>query len=185
MANKDGFVLSIEGKVISKQINGIAKRATNLERDVHVCAVNCVGHAIKHGDYTLLSNLVNVIGVLRTNAVKAWAEKHAAAKWNAGKDDKPGQFTKNAEAFEPLAAEGSDKVMARLAKINPFVENKEPELHGLDIPAVIARSIKTAEEMQKKAAAGDKQAAEKLAKSDLRGLAFLKQVKIGDVEKAA
>jgi len=183
MSKEINALVKADGKSINAQIAGIRKMSANLSTKVHACAVSCVLHAMDCGDFTLLSKLVDALGnAARTNAVKAWALKHAGAKWKAGKDGKPGQFGVDAEAMAKLRETGADAVKNKLVAINPFIENKEPDFEGLDIPKLIASIVSRADKLKAEADKGDEAAIKKLAKSNLNGLASLRLVKpAGDV----
>lgn len=175
-------LVKADSKSINGQIAAIRKMSANLSTKVHACAVSCVLHAMEHGDFTLLSKLVDALGTAaRTNAVKAWALKHAGAKWKAGKDGKPGQFGVDTEVMAKLREQGNEAVKRKLVAINPFIENKEPEFDGLDIPKLIASIVSRAEKLKADAEKGDEGAIKRLAKSNLKGLAALRMVKADDV----
>jgi hypothetical protein len=111
-----------------------------------------------------------IASVMRLNV----ATSPCGAMWKAGKEGKPGQFGKDLEKFEALTAEGIDKVMDRLAKLNPFDEHKEPEYNGLDVMKLALSIITRAEKLKADADAGDEAAKIKLSKSNLKGLEVLK-----------
>lgn len=59
---------------VRKQIVSIGNRAKKLDRDIHVVGVSCLHHADKHGDVTLMQELINALGrSQRRNAVIGWA----------------------------------------------------------------------------------------------------------------
>ena len=60
---------------ILKTIGSIGKAATKLTKDIQLCAVGCVEHAVKHGDVTLADQLVDALGKgLRKASLRAWFE---------------------------------------------------------------------------------------------------------------
>lgn len=59
---------------VRKQIVSIGNRAKKLDTDIHVVGVSCMAHADKHGDVTLMQELINAMGrSQRKNAMIAWA----------------------------------------------------------------------------------------------------------------
>lgn len=59
---------------VTKAIDSIARRAKKLDTDIHVTAVSCLHHADKHGDVTLMQNLIKAMGrSQRKNALIGWA----------------------------------------------------------------------------------------------------------------
>lgn len=59
---------------VRKQIVSIGNRAKKLDRDIHVVGVSCLHHADKHGDVTLMQELVAALGKSqRRNALIGWA----------------------------------------------------------------------------------------------------------------
>jgi len=60
---------------ILKAIGAIGKASAKLTRDVQACAVECVIHAVLHGDVTLADQLVDALGKQgRKASLRAWFE---------------------------------------------------------------------------------------------------------------
>ena len=65
----------MEKTQILKAIGAIGKASAKLTKDVQSCAVECVIHAVKHGDVTLADQLVDAIGKQgRKSSLRAWFE---------------------------------------------------------------------------------------------------------------
>jgi hypothetical protein len=60
---------------ILKAIGSIGKASAKLTKDVQLCAVDCVIHAVLHGDVTLADQLVDALGKQgRKSSLRAWFE---------------------------------------------------------------------------------------------------------------
>lgn len=60
---------------ILKAIGAIGKASAKLTKDVQACAVECVIHAVLHGDVTLADQLVDALGKQgRKASLRAWFE---------------------------------------------------------------------------------------------------------------
>jgi hypothetical protein len=60
---------------ILKAIGSIGKASAKLTKDVQLCAVECVIHAVLHGDVTLADQLVDALGKQgRKASLRAWFE---------------------------------------------------------------------------------------------------------------
>lgn len=63
-----------KAKNVRNQISLVKSRAKKLDDQVHFVAVSCLWHADKHGDITLMQELIESMGKSqRRNAVIAWA----------------------------------------------------------------------------------------------------------------
>ena len=62
-------------ELILKAIGSIGKASAKLTKDVQLCAVDCVVHAVLHGDVTLADQLVDALGKQgRKSSLRAWFE---------------------------------------------------------------------------------------------------------------
>jgi hypothetical protein len=62
-------------ELIIKAIGAIGRTAAKITKDVQLCAVECVIHAVLHGDVTLADQLVDAIGKQgRKSSLRAWFE---------------------------------------------------------------------------------------------------------------
>lgn len=62
-------------ELIVKAIGAIGKATAKLTKDVQSCAVECVIHAVLHGDVTLADQLVDALGKQgRKSSLRAWFE---------------------------------------------------------------------------------------------------------------
>ena len=62
-------------ELILKAIGSIGKASAKLTKDVQLCAVECVIHAVLHGDVTLADQLVDALGKQgRKSSLRAWFE---------------------------------------------------------------------------------------------------------------
>lgn len=69
---------------IKKDISSIGKASAKLKASIQECAVQTVGHALLHGDYTLMQRLLdNVSGAVRKASLVAFMEKHGPVQWVA------------------------------------------------------------------------------------------------------
>jgi hypothetical protein len=60
---------------ILKAIGAIGKTTAKLTKDVQLCAIECVVHAVAHGDVTLADQLVDALGKQgRKASLRAWFE---------------------------------------------------------------------------------------------------------------
>jgi len=67
----------MEKAQIVKAIGAIGRAAAKLTKDVQACAVECVIHAVLHGDVTLADQLVDAIGKQgRKASLRAWFEMY-------------------------------------------------------------------------------------------------------------
>lgn len=65
----------MEKSNILKAIGSIGKASAKLTKDVQACAVECVIHAVMHGDVTLADQLVDALGKQgRKSSLRAWFE---------------------------------------------------------------------------------------------------------------
>ena len=65
----------MEKTQILKAIGAIGRTTAKLTKDVQACAVECVIHAVLHGDVTLADNLVTALGKQgRKTSLRAWFE---------------------------------------------------------------------------------------------------------------
>ena len=68
-------VFIMEKTQIIKAIGAIGKTSAKLTKDVQACAVECVIHAVLHGDVTLADQLVDALGKQgRKSSLRAWFE---------------------------------------------------------------------------------------------------------------
>lgn len=135
---------------IAKAIKSIQTRGKTLAKDIHLTGVSCLDHIEKHGDITLLNNLVAALpGGWRKNAVIAWAEYMGKVK-----------FDTQAKAFV-YDKNGVTSLEAAM-EVSPEDFKPEPEYKPMDLAAMIEAMIKKAEKAD--ADKGDKVDAELLAK---------------------
>jgi len=67
----------MEKTQILKTIGAIGRTAAKLTKDVQACAVECVVHAVLHGDVTLADQLVDALGKQgRKASLRAWFERN-------------------------------------------------------------------------------------------------------------
>lgn len=74
--------------VIIKRIGSIAKAAQKVTDAVQETAVQCVIHAVRHGDVTLADRLIDAIGKgMRKNSLRAWFERNGPMYLPKGKTE--------------------------------------------------------------------------------------------------
>lgn len=67
----------LKAKNVRNQIALVKSRAKKLDDQIHIIAVSCLYHADKHGDVTLMQELIESMGKSqRRNAVIAWASAY-------------------------------------------------------------------------------------------------------------
>jgi hypothetical protein len=65
----------METSQIKSAISSIARAVAKLTKDVQACAVECLVHAVKHGDVTLADELIEACGkATRRASLRAWFE---------------------------------------------------------------------------------------------------------------
>ncbi len=95
-------------KTVSKMIASIAKRAAKLDVDIHIAAIQCMLHAQKHGDVTLMDSLVNSLGKShRKLGLMIWVTGFSPIAWNG--DGKVGLLKAETKKFVAFDIEGADE----------------------------------------------------------------------------
>lgn len=135
---------------ITSAIKSIKTRGVKLSQDIHKTGVSCLAHIEKHGDITLLNNLLAALPAgWRKNALIAWAEAHGKVS-----------FDTKEKSFAYDKAKSTDIEGATMIAPEDF--KPEAEYKPMDLDAMIAAIIKKAEKADK--AKGDKVDAAVLAK---------------------
>lgn len=132
---------------------GTALRA--VEKDGHDIAARIVVHAIRFGDVSLATNMINKFGtdgksMVRGNMFKGWFEKHGPFRWD--KDTKG--FKCATERREKMMHHVKDnkttaKFFGSLMKHTPWEKDPEPEYKGFDLDKEIARLLSRAKKAEK------------------------------------
>lgn len=165
-------LVTTDAAIINRDIKQIAAQGKKLNTRIHACMVSITLHAVKHGDVSLLTNLLTALkdntSPFRVNALKTWAEKEGPFVHVPKDGDKPAHFALNKEKRKAFQMLPDNALKMKLIEVNPFEATKEPEYKGVDIPALIALALKRGDE-----AAKDEK---KAAKSNLKGLELLRSL---------
>lgn len=102
----------MEANQIKKMIGTIGKGAAKLAAQVQLCAIECLIHAVNHGDITLAQHLIEALGKGgRKATLFAWFELYGPFVVSQGK------LTYRKEPLEALKNEGDAAIRARLKDV--------------------------------------------------------------------
>ena len=94
------FVLKSAAQ-IGKMVDTAITHTVKGDALIHEAAVQCIAHAEKHGDVTLLDRLVTGVGKsVRVQGLKVWAQEFTPIRWNG--DGKVGLLKKGQNGFKPF-----------------------------------------------------------------------------------
>lgn len=107
---------------IKALITSIGRAAAKLRKDIQTAAVECLIHAVQHGDVTLADNLIEAVGKgTRKASLRAWFELNGPFVVQTGK----GTFGLDAKKAKKLRTEPEADLRARLLDV-PW-EDAAPE----------------------------------------------------------
>lgn len=119
---------------IKNDIATIGKASAKLKANVQECAVQTIGHARLHGDYTLMQRLLdNLSGAVRKASLVAFFEKHGPVKWES-KTEKL-EFLKRVDL-----PEWSEEVQ-EILMLSPWDEAKKETIKSIYDPVSMFESI--------------------------------------------
>jgi len=76
----------METKTLLKQIGALAKTIVKMVATIQTLAIECVMHAIQHGNVTPATQLIEACGKgIRRQSLVAWFERNGPFKWDATK----------------------------------------------------------------------------------------------------
>jgi hypothetical protein len=141
---------------LTKKINGIARNAAKLTRDVQEAAVQAIGYSIEHGDITIGQRLFDALNTgIRRQALLTYFEKHGQFAWSASEKKfvffkvegikfdavdlmaKPWNEAKKEVLVTSLDVEAMVKMLIK--KIESAVDKKVPVAH-MDLYSDISRA---------------------------------------------
>ena len=94
------FVLKTAAQ-IGKMVDTAIKHTLKGDALIHEAAVQCIAHAEKHGDVTLLDRLIKGVGrSIRVEGLKVWTAEFTPIRWNG--DGKVGMLKKGQKGFVPF-----------------------------------------------------------------------------------
>lgn len=129
---------------ILKAIGSIVKQAAKITRDVQACAVECVIHAVLHGDVTLADQLVDALGKQgRKASLRAWFELNGCMFIAKGKQTF--SYDKLHKLGKADTPELREKLMAK-----PWEEAK-PEAPAVSVLEIAAKFDKFMDVLTKQA----------------------------------
>lgn len=153
----------LKAKNVRNQIALVKTRAKKLDDQVHTIAVSCLYHADKHGDVTLMQELIESMGrSQRRNAVIAWASAYGkfqpnekgknvdycranATDLEGAKGESPWDF-KPEQAFRPFDMEAElKKLMKRAAKAADDDRNNVPKDMVAKLSDIMGRDVEVQE----------------------------------------
>ena len=118
---------------VTKAIESIARRAKKLDTDIHVTAVSCLHHADKHGDVTLMQNLIKAMGrSQRKNALIGWACAF-------------GKFTPDEAGKNVVFEKDGTTDMTSATEESPWDFAPEAPFQAFDLSAELGKLIKKAQ----------------------------------------
>jgi hypothetical protein len=134
----------MEKTQILKAIGSIGKASAKLTKDVQACAVECVMHAVLHGDVTLADQLVDALGKQgRKSSLRAWFEINGCMFISKGKN--VFSFDKTHKLGKTDTPELREKLMAK-----PW-EDAIPEPAAVSILEISAKFDKFMDTLTKQA----------------------------------
>lgn len=129
---------------ILKNIGAIGKASAKLTKDVQACAVECVIHAILHGDVTLADQLVDALGKQgRKASLRAWFELNGCMFIAKGKQ------TFSYDKFHKLGKADTPELRERLMA-KPW-EDAKPEAPAVSVLEISAKFDKFMDALTKQA----------------------------------
>jgi len=130
------FVLQSSAS-ISESIESIATRSADLTRDIHATGMQCLAHALEHGDITLIDRLAKALAKANApEAFKAWVKEYSPITWNG--DDVVKLIPSTNKMFKPFNLDGADT--------NPYWNKIEVAKK----PLTYAALLKVLQSMEKK-----------------------------------
>ena len=119
-------------ELIQKAIGAIGRTTAKLTVDVQHCAVECVVHAVLHGDVTLADSLVDALGKQgRKASLRAWFERNGCMF--IAKGAKTFSYNK----FHKLGKEDTPEL--REALVSKAWEDAEPEKQAVSVLEIGAK----------------------------------------------
>ena len=144
-------------QVLNDRLKVFGNNLRSIEKDGHDIAARIVVHAVRYGDVTLATNMLNKIDtsgagktMVRANMFKAWFEKHGPFRW----DKETKGFKCATDKREKLMPNVKDnkmtaKFFGTLMKAVPWDKDPEPEYKGFDLEKEIARLLSRAKKAEK------------------------------------
>jgi len=165
------MTMQSEAKALSKRIEAIKTKTTTLSVEIHQCAIDCVVHALKHGDITPAQQLCDAVrGPVRLGALKVWFikrgpftldpktralqyAKKGVAELKAALEKDEAAFTENLKGETPWDLKGSEAsdaknfdLKAELTKVFRRAEKAKgkegSKLYGIKNPKAMAEKIR-------------------------------------------
>lgn len=134
----------MEKTQIIKAIGAIGKASAKLTKDVQLCAVECVIHAVLHGDVTLADQLVDALGKQgRRASLRAWFELNGCMFIAKGKQTF--SYDKLHKLGKQDTPELREKLMAK-----PW-EDAKPEAPAVSVLEISAKFDKFLDALTKQA----------------------------------
>lgn len=94
------FVLKSAAQ-IGKMVDTAITHTVKGDALIHEAAVQCIAHAEKHGDVTLLDRLIKGVGKsVRVEGLKVWTAEFTPIRWNG--DGKVGMLKKGQNGYKPF-----------------------------------------------------------------------------------
>ncbi len=121
-----------KAKSVRDQIALIKSRAKTLDDQIHIIAVSCLHHADKHGDVTLMQELIDAMGrSQRRNAVIAWACAY-------------GKFDANSKGKNVVYSRVKQTDLEGAKGESPWDFKPEPAFKTFDVEAELKKLLKRA-----------------------------------------
>jgi len=138
------FILET-GKKVKDAIAKIGQSRAKWNTAVHQVAVQCVGHAVEHGDVTLGWQLCKAVGGREAQAVIYWLEEFGPFKLDRDDDGNSIGFKLSKKKRDEMTFNGP----ALLEGVPWHEFSREPTKHAskFDIAAKIAALVKKAREL--------------------------------------
>lgn len=176
------FAVSRDNAVISKMIDGIAKRSKSLTTDIQITAISCILHAIEHRDVTLAARLYDAVSRAgNRRSLAAFFAKNGPIIVST-KNNAAGEAVANFKLDVPKADKLKDtdlELLAEALKTQPWQDTeKESTFNGFNLKAEVVKLLKRAEAIQKD------EARKSHEKNDFTGIAELRNL-AGHVANAA
>lgn len=94
-------------KTLDGRIDNVIKRSAELGLDIHGVAVECLQHALDHGDPRKMDRLAKGLHAsCRPIALMEWAKKFSPIMWNG--DGDVGIIKADAKTFKPFDIDGAN-----------------------------------------------------------------------------
>ncbi len=156
MTTKQKSAHSKDAAALSKRIEAIKTKATSLGVEVHQCAIACVVHTLKHGDWTPVQQLCEALGKgsVRVGALRIWLIKWGPFTFDPATKSRLKLKTRGAGSIEELKAAYTKDPEAFAKELEgeaPWdLKGNEASQKPFDLKAELAKVFKKAERAKDK-----------------------------------